>query len=809
MKGIFLPLLLSIVCASAWAQTIFFEGRLTDPAFRDDGPARVELLESGEAKEVEFGGTFALELPADTAWNLCLSSSAREKCYELRYGGNDSAFSLEISGALRTTVYEEREGGAPVAETVPEPAGADSVDVDALLAEADGGRVEMKKVLVQLVRRPKRKIGESVVSTKSIKRMPGLAEADVIRSVQALPGVVASSDFSTKIYVRGGAADQNLFLFDNAVVYSPVHFFGLFSTFLVETIGDVSFHKSGFPARYGNRLSSVLAMDSRAGGSDSTEAWFERSSVKFSTFAGQAHTEGRKGRARWVVAGRTSYIGPVLRALNWADVVDFELLYNFVDLQGALHCDLNDDMKLKTSFYYGHDVLDFDPIYLGWGNFVLPVNFDWRITDRVSYSATLAYTSFYQDMELADFLSIGNDMWTMALKQAVDLKSGDRLSFRLGYDAEVDDVVFYEEAFGSRFLDNQRPWHHAVYAGASWSPAERWNLQFGARFNYQTASEHFGVEPRFSASWAFAENRTLEFYAGRYLQYLNSIVFGDMESLNEFYYPATSTSDGTRLEPSRSNLFAVAYLRKNLFGLFDVDLEAYYKTLDGLNTYHMGSDSSSGEASSDGGGGNVADDPDFNLSDYFGTMQGYSLGWELSVRHDEGPLFGGISFSQGTSVLKDDEDRTVFFANWHQPYAVKLDFGVNWRGGDEALWRHKTRGRYLRSSLAAKYSAGMPYTEQIGYLTMKELGGGAHDERLTTVPGTRNGARQDDYFRVDLKLIDVGREDKWNFSWTIINLTDRDNVFYTYYDTRKKPPVKKTVSQFPFLPVMLNYEYFF
>ena len=131
--------------------------------------------------------------------------------------------------------------------------------------------------------------------------MPGLAEADVIRSIQALPGVVASSDFSTKIYVRGGAADQNLFLLDNAVVYSPTHFFGLFSTFLVETIDEVKFFKSGFPAQFGNRLSSVLDIQSRKGGSDTTEAWFEKSSLKVSTFAAQAHTEGHQGNARWEI----------------------------------------------------------------------------------------------------------------------------------------------------------------------------------------------------------------------------------------------------------------------------------------------------------------------------------------------------------------------------------------------------------------------------------------------------------------------------------------------------------------------------
>ena len=232
------------------------------------------------------------------------------------------------------------EGSGPVARGSNDSVAAapeKDVDVDALLAGGDNTKVtELKKVVVQLRRRPKRKPGESVVTAKSIKRMPGLAEADVIKSVQALPGVVASSDFSSKIYVRGGAADQNLFLFDNAVVYSPVHFFGLFSTFLVEGIDDVQFYKSGFPAQYGNRLSSVLKMDGRAGGQDTVNEWFSKSSLKISTFAAQAHTEGHQGPARWVFAGRTTYIGYMLDLCNAIGILDLDLDYEFTDLQGTV-----------------------------------------------------------------------------------------------------------------------------------------------------------------------------------------------------------------------------------------------------------------------------------------------------------------------------------------------------------------------------------------------------------------------------------------------------------------------------------------
>ena len=268
-----------IVAAFAAARdSIVFNGIVQDASFEAHEKLNVEILETGEALQTTVGAPFSVVLPEDTLWNVCVTNSdtagaAKEQCYELIYLGNDSTFSMTLGDKfalderretrdesdVRTNASDSAaQSGMGVQENVAgrmdsveaKPLQNDSAqkdeNVEALLAAGSSNSkiTELKKVVVQLRRRPKRKPGESVVSAKSIKRMPGLAEADVIKSIQALPGVVASSDFSSKIYVRGGAADQNLFLFDNAVVYSPVHFFGLFSTFLVEGIDDVQFYKS-------------------------------------------------------------------------------------------------------------------------------------------------------------------------------------------------------------------------------------------------------------------------------------------------------------------------------------------------------------------------------------------------------------------------------------------------------------------------------------------------------------------------------------------------------------------------------------
>ena len=806
-------------------QGITFNGIVQDSSFAAGEKLNVEILESGEALQTTVGTPFSIVLPEDTLWNVCVTNSdtagaEKEKCYELKYIGAERSFSQALGEAFAEP-DSIVEGAVPQDSSAVILSGAQAeskdlksdssavegsdstkqdVNVDALLAGGDNAKVtELKKVVVQLRRRPKRKPGESVVSAKSIKRMPSLAEADVIKSIQALPGVVASSDFSSKIYVRGGAADQNLFLFDNAVVYSPVHFFGLFSTFLVEGIDDVQFYKSGFPAQYGNRLSSVLKMDGRAGGQDTVDEWFSKSSIKISTFAAQVHTEGHKGPVRWVLAGRTTYIGYMLDLMNALDVIDLSLDYEFTDLQGTLMYDFSDDTRMKFSYYVGKDRLSFDPLYMDWGNVAIPLGFYHRFNGDWDYNATLAFSEFYQTMKVSDLMSIEMYLYTFAGKQWVNYRGIPNHTLTAGYELEYDYERYGEQMSTLSIADIQKPFHHVGYLQDAWKLAPDYLLQYGLRFNYQTAAEHFGVEPRASLSVNIDDDKTVEFYGGYYLQYLNSIVYTDQETLNEFYYPATTTTKGKHIKPASSWLFAAEYSQRGIMEDYDATVGVYYKTQSNLNTFVAVLDSNEETASDD-----------FVVADGFGTAEGYSFGYELSLRKDKGWWFGGINWSQSISVMKVDDGTKPYFPSWHQPYALKMDLGINWRGPEDALTVHPTqKDMYVRSSVIMKYSAGMPMSEYKGYYISEHLGHQEYSDETVVVPGSRNGARQTDYFRIDVKAIDIGREGKWNFSWTIINLTDHENMFFTFYDTGKNPPEKTEITQFPFLPIMLSYEYYF
>ena len=103
------------------------------------------------------------------------------------------------------------------------------------------------------------------VTQSQLSALPSLAEADIFRTLQSLPGVLQSSEFSTGLIIRGGNTDQNLILLDGITVYNPSHLGGIFSNFIVEAIKEANLTKGGFNAEYGGRLSAVLDVISREG----------------------------------------------------------------------------------------------------------------------------------------------------------------------------------------------------------------------------------------------------------------------------------------------------------------------------------------------------------------------------------------------------------------------------------------------------------------------------------------------------------------------------------------------------------------
>ena len=109
-------------------------------------------------------------------------------------------------------------------------------------------------------------VGKMDIKVQTIKKMPAfLGEADVIKTVQLMPGFSSGGEGNSGLYVRGGAADQNLVLLDEATIYNASHLFGFFSVFNTDAIRNVEVYKSGMPSYYGGRLSSIIDVTQKEG----------------------------------------------------------------------------------------------------------------------------------------------------------------------------------------------------------------------------------------------------------------------------------------------------------------------------------------------------------------------------------------------------------------------------------------------------------------------------------------------------------------------------------------------------------------
>ena len=405
-----------------------------------------------------------------------------------------------------------------------------------------------------------------------------------------------------------------------------------------------------------------------------------------------------------------------------------------------------------------------------------------------------------------------NKITTLSLKQSATNDAwweGHELT--AGWDLEYNKVNFSENvAVASvNFVDTGTVWMNSLYLQDHWRP-DPWEFNYGMRITYQDLVGEFAFEPRFTAQYHIDENSHLNAHLGYYKQFLNSILFSNQEMLNEFYYPSRDVTSRV-VEPTSSWMGVLGYARDKILGQFGFSTEAYYKTQNNLIIFNT--------SSADTGTMKY-------LGDKFINGEGYSFGYELALKRELGVITGDVNWSQGWSVIRNQGDTVAYYPAWHQPFALKGSLSINWRGEHDAIFPPAEKHSYLHSSISVKYASGLPYTEYLGYQQTEDLnqsdgkagggfasmlaGGSVESEgNMTARLGNLNTSLLPPYFRIDVKPIDIGRDGRWEFSWTILNVTDHNNVFMTTTNTNSTPPKTTTIYQFPFFPILLNYEYHF
>jgi len=614
-----------------------------------------------------------------------------------------------------------------------------------------------------LTREKEIRISQIDLSTRTIRSAPQLGEADLFRTLQALPGVVAPSDYSTGLVVRGGNTDQNLIMLDGITVYNPSHLGGLFSNFLLDAIKDARFIKGGFPAEYGGRMSAVLNMISKTGNSKKASG-----SAGVSLLSSRLCLEMPVGNGSVLLAGRRTYFDQVLKLMNK------EFPYYFYDLQGNAYQDVSPYDRVMISGYLGDDVLSWEKLNfdLSWGNRTGSLHWRHIFSPRVFANFMLAASSFRTRAKLGGDHGINSHsrLTDYTLKGDLDFLYSSENSFKTGI--EIKSLVFdYENNLDDRNLFRLRrtPLGMAVYVQEEWRPTSRWILKPGLRLSYfSDADPVFYLEPRFSLKYRLRPGEYLTAASGIYRQFIFTVQDEYNPSLiNNWFSVDQSVPVG------KSVHYILGYERE-LWSTTRIQVEIYYKSLNNMLTYREQRSS--------------PDEPlgeEIKNIDFFIPNDGKSYGMEIFIHKQYGRLAGWLGYTLNWARKKLEGD--TYYASFDRRHNLNLvasyDIGKRWRAG-----------------LRFNYGSGFPYTRVAG--SYEEYDAGLMQRRL--IYGPRNRFRYPAYHRLDISLSkNFGWFNlDWQFDLQVVNVYNRKNVFLYEWDFEENPAERTVIPMLPLIPTL-------
>ena len=605
---------------------------------------------------------------------------------------------------------------------------------------------------------------------------------DVIKTLQLLPGVSSGTELLSGFYVHGGDGSDNLFLLDGVPIYQVSHLLGLFSSFNSDVIGSMDFYKSGFPARYGSKMSSVVDVTTRHGDFNEYHGLFSLGLID-----GRLQFEGPlwKGKTSFNVGLRRTWTEtltiPVFAVINHYNKPDRRGgRYAFSDFNVKVTHRFSDSNILSANFYSGRDVFKakMDNIYkdyqnyelrdimnasLAWGNILGSLNWDYEFNDRMSmksiayYSGSLSNLSFavreIDKGENTDYTSgqyNHSNVHNMGIKSDVFHKAGDRQKLRYGATAQFHiyapnataktDVSLGGKTYTNvAYADSLRynTVEASVYGEDEIAVTEDLSVNAGLRYSIYGTSEKVwhSLEPRLAMNYSFNDriSAKLSYTEMSQPSHLVSSLYLDLPTNS--WLPSTP-----KIRPSRSREVAGG-VYTNLPRHMHLNVEGWYKRMYNLIEY--------------AGVYNIFP-PLTGWESSYQTGLGRSWGAELDFGYDDGRTEANVYYTLSWNQRKFDD----FFHTWYR------DRNDN-RHKLTIMAKHKF-GKRLEVYGAWNWHSGRR-------VTMATHGTGDWNGDLYTEP---NNVKLPDYHRLDVGLNFVkttkrGNASIWNLS--IYNAYSRTN----------------------------------
>ncbi|MBP93052.1 MAG: hypothetical protein CMC55_02910, partial [Flavobacteriaceae bacterium] len=522
------------------------------------------------------------------------------------------------------------------------------------------------------IRKPQMSL--NAMSANTIKEIPVVfGEADVIKSITLLPGVTTAGEGASGFNVRGGAADQNLILLDEATIYNSSHLFGFFSVFNPDAIKDLKLYKGGIPARYGGRVSSVLDIYQKEGNKNKFHM-----NGGIGLISSRLLAEGpiNKGRGSFLLGGRATY------AHLFLPLFDLDNKAYFYDLNTKISYKLNDNNNIYLSGYFGRDVLSFsDSFENTYGNTVL--NFRWNhlFSDKIFSNLSLIYSDYYYGLDL-NFIGFNWDSGIRNFNVKYDFKHYVNNNITLQYGLNSIYHKFNpgeikpsseESGINPDKLIDKYAFENALYLDVEQKLSDRIQLSYGLRYssflrlgqdelntyannepvvfnqelqiyekaepigveNYKRSKvlKSFGnFEPRLAIAYQLQSNSSLKASYNRLSQYLHLLSNTSSPTPLDIWTPS-----GNYVDPQILDQVALGYFRNFKNDIFSLEFETFYKIIKNRIDYIDGADLIANDA----------------IEQVLLTGEARAYGLEILFRKNTGRFKGWIAYT-----LSKSEQRT-------------------------------------------------------------------------------------------------------------------------------------------------------
>jgi len=663
------------------------------------------------------------------------------------------------------------------------------------------------------------------MSPKKLKQLPNLGEQDIMRSFQLMPGISASNESSSGMYVRGGTPDQNLIVYDGFTIYHVDHLYGFYSAFNSNAIKDVQLYKGGFESRFGGRLSSVTEITGKDGNQNNISFGGSLSLLNLNAYA----EIPINSKFTSILAYRRSYKGPIYNTIfdqfNNENVTSNSAFQDrftttassyFYDLNGKFTYKPSDKDILSLSLFQGSDNLDNGYelntpqrlVNLGidfnlkisdltnYGNFATGIKWSRKWSAKLYGNSVISYSNYYSDREFNRYGSVTNEDqskdisggfyednnlkdysiksdYQLDLSQSVQLKFGAfGTSYDIKYDYTQNDTVSIinkkdnGSIFGSYLQTNFKLFD------------DKLRILPGIRFTNYDITKNIYWEPRFNAHYRVLNKLKLTVGWGEYYQFANRVTRIDLSSGSKDFWVLSNGND-IPVGLSEHYITGLSYETSKYL----ISIEGYYKYLSGISEYTQYIESSPSGITNE---------------ESFYSGNGYTRGIEFLMQKKVGKFNGWMSYVlseaknkfdiYGSDYFSADQDVTHEF-KWVGIYNYnRWDFSATWI-----------------------YATGKPYTAPAGGYSLTLLDGSSKDYFTTT---DKNSLRFADYHRLDIavnyklykdftdynKLGHNKKSEIGEIGLSFFNFYNRTNNWYNQYELIEGEIIETNINYLGFIP---------